>query len=62
MVDPWLEQVVATGQSEQVAVQFDSLGLVLVRSLLVAASVAAVQAVGDSEVVGSVEVDQLEAR
>ena len=51
-----------TGQSEQVAVQFGLLALVLEASLLVVASAVAVQAAGDSGVVGSVEAGQQEVR
>jgi len=62
LVDPWSGQVVVTGQSEQVAVQFGLLALVLEASLLVVASAVAVQAAGDSGVVGSVEAGQQEVR
>ena len=59
MVDPWLGGVVVTDQSEQVAVPFGSLALVLVTLLLVSASAVTVQAVGDSGVVEAVEADRL---
>jgi hypothetical protein len=62
LFDPWLGEVVVTGQFEQVAVQFGSLALVLVELMLVAASAVTVQVAGDSGVVESVEVGRMEVR